>query len=265
MMMMRNGQNKRMRGRNRSNNNNNSNNSSHNRGHHHNPLTRVYESNGPDVKIRGTAHHIAEKYMQLARDASSSGDHVTAEAHHQHAEHYLRLIATAQEQFRQQNPHYQAPPPPGSEGSFEDSDENAGQPAQAQQNFGNQPNPQPQAYGGQPPQPYGGQPPQPYGGQSPQQNMRPPQQQQPSQHQPQPQPHFSQPQPQPQLQPPAGGDVGGLPSFITGGQPPQPNPGPNGHDGQGDRYSMHRRRRRHRGPPNAPGLSGDAPEIPGSD
>src|SRR5256885_8833108 len=72
-----------------------------------NPLTRVYESNGPEVKIRGTAHHVAEKYLQLARDASASGDYVTAENHHQHAEHYFRLIATAQEQFRQQNPYYQ--------------------------------------------------------------------------------------------------------------------------------------------------------------
>ena len=261
--MMRNGQNKRMRGRNRNNNNNNNNNSnnSHNRGHHHNPLTRVYESNGPDVKIRGTAHHVAEKYMQLARDATSSGDHVTAEAHHQHAEHYLRLIAAAQEQFRQQNPHYQPPPAPSGEASFEDGDENAAQPAQGQQNFGNQPNAQPQPYGGQPPQPYGGQQqqPQPYGGAQPQHNMRPPQQQQPHQ----PQPQYS--PPQPQIQPPVAGDVGGLPSFITGGQPPQPNASPNGHDGQGDRYSMHRRRRRHRGPPNAPGIGGDAPEIPGSD
>src|SRR5688572_5694553 len=148
--MMRNGQNKRMRGRNR---NNNSNNHGHNpnRGHHHhNPLTRVYESNGPDVKIRGTAHHIAEKYLQLARDATSSGDHVTAEAHHQHAEHYLRLIAAAQEQFRQQNPHYQpqaAPTEQSADGMTEDGGGDAGQGGQQQpqQNFGNpQPNYQPQ-------------------------------------------------------------------------------------------------------------------------
>ena len=44
-----------------------------------NPLTRSFESNGPDVKIRGTAQHIAEKYLQLARDAQSSGDPVMAE------------------------------------------------------------------------------------------------------------------------------------------------------------------------------------------
>ena len=91
---MRNGQ-KRMRGR-----------SNNNHRKSQNPLTRVYESNGPDVKIRGTASHIAEKYIQLARDAQSSGDPVAAENYYQHAEHYFRLIAAAQEQFRQQNPYY---------------------------------------------------------------------------------------------------------------------------------------------------------------
>ncbi|MBK5198117.1 MAG: DUF4167 domain-containing protein, partial [Methyloceanibacter sp.] len=50
-----------------------------------NPLARSYESNGPDVKIRGTAAHIAEKYLSLARDALSSGDLVSAESYFQHA------------------------------------------------------------------------------------------------------------------------------------------------------------------------------------
>ncbi|WP_048709186.1 DUF4167 domain-containing protein [Microvirga massiliensis] len=67
-----------------------------------NPLTRSYESNGPDVKIRGTAQHIAEKYSQLARDAQASGDPVAAENYFQHAEHYFRIIAAAQEQLREQ-------------------------------------------------------------------------------------------------------------------------------------------------------------------
>ena len=67
-----------------------------------NPLTRAYESNGPDVKIRGTAQHVADKYAQLARDATASGDPVAAENYLQHAEHYYRIIAAAQEQFRQQ-------------------------------------------------------------------------------------------------------------------------------------------------------------------
>ncbi len=91
---MRPGQNKRMRGRN-PNNNNSSNNGGSRKGP--NPLTRSYESNGPDVKIRGNAHHVAEKYLQLARDAQSSGDPVAAESYLQHAEHYFRLIASAQQ------------------------------------------------------------------------------------------------------------------------------------------------------------------------
>lgn len=62
-----------------------------------NPLTRSYESNGPDVKIRGTAQHIGEKYLQLARDAQTSGDPVAAESYLQHAEHYFRIIAAAQQ------------------------------------------------------------------------------------------------------------------------------------------------------------------------
>jgi hypothetical protein len=62
-----------------------------------NALTRSYESSGPDVKIRGTAQHIGEKYLQLARDAQASGDPVMAESYLQHAEHYFRLIATVQQ------------------------------------------------------------------------------------------------------------------------------------------------------------------------
>jgi hypothetical protein len=70
-----------------------------------NPLARNYESNGPDVKIRGTAAHIAEKYMSLARDALASGDMVTAESYLQHAEHYNRIIMAAQSQFGSQQGH----------------------------------------------------------------------------------------------------------------------------------------------------------------
>lgn len=79
-------QNKRMRGRNRKG---------------PNPLTRSFESNGPDVKIRGTALHIAEKYVQLARDAQSSGDRIASESYLQHAEHYYRIVAAAQAQMPQ--------------------------------------------------------------------------------------------------------------------------------------------------------------------
>ena len=65
---------------------------------HLNPLSRSYESNGPDVKVRGNAAHVAEKYMQLARDAQASGDSVMAENYLQHAEHYFRILSAAQAQ-----------------------------------------------------------------------------------------------------------------------------------------------------------------------
>lgn len=69
-----------------------------------NPLARSFESNGPDVKIRGTAAHIAEKYTTLARDAAASGDNVTAENYLQHAEHYNRIIMAAQSQMASMQP-----------------------------------------------------------------------------------------------------------------------------------------------------------------
>lgn len=87
---MRQGQQNR-RGRGRSNNNN-----QNRKGQ--NPLTRSFESTGPDVKLRGTPAHIAEKYIALARDAQSSGDPVLAENYLQHAEHYNRIIMAYREQ-----------------------------------------------------------------------------------------------------------------------------------------------------------------------
>lgn len=87
-----------MRGRNNNNNNNGNRKAP-------NPLQRSYESNGPDVKVRGTAQHVAEKYLQLARDAQSSGDPVSAENYFQHAEHYYRILLAAQEQMAQQFGH----------------------------------------------------------------------------------------------------------------------------------------------------------------
>jgi hypothetical protein len=72
---------------------------------------RTYESNGPDIKIRGSASHVYEKYLQLARDANSSGDRVMAENYLQHAEHYFRILAAnqlQQQQYQAQQGHYQA-------------------------------------------------------------------------------------------------------------------------------------------------------------
>lgn len=70
---------------------------------HSNPLSRNFESNGPDVKVRGNASHVAEKYVQLARDAQASGDSVMAENYLQHAEHYFRIISAAQAQMAQRS------------------------------------------------------------------------------------------------------------------------------------------------------------------
>jgi len=223
---MRNGQ-KRMRGR----------------GNHRksqNPLTRVYESNGPDVKIRGTASHIAEKYIQLARDAQGSGDPVAAENYYQHAEHYFRLIAAAQEQFRQQNPYYNQQQPHQQGGA-----PSGGQPQAGDDSFDGDDEDN---------QPFMGQNEPNYGPREPQQQPYLPRDAQPFPTRDQQVQNRPQHQQQPHSQPSQGGheggqDVGGLPAFITGGGQPQQNSGPNGYD-QGDRGQDrfgHRRRRRHRG------------------
>ncbi len=68
-----------------------------------NPLSRNFESNGPDVKIRGNAAHVAERYVQLARDATATGDSVMAENYLQHAEHYFRILSAAQAQVQPRN------------------------------------------------------------------------------------------------------------------------------------------------------------------
>jgi Domain of unknown function (DUF4167) len=217
----------------------------------------MYESNGPDVKIRGNASHIAEKYLQLARDAQSSGDPIAAENYYQHAEHYFRLIAAAQEHLRQTQPSYYQQQPQQGGGNYADDSFDEGE--------GDQP-----SIGGEPYAPQ--QPP-----------LYPREQQQPQFQQPHQQPqHHQQPQQQPQhFQPrqqhfqPSDEDVERLPSFITGGQPqpaPQQMQGPdgpnnqsgqNGYDGSPDRFPLHRRRRRHRGPRDHMSGEGDAPTSPG--
>ena len=53
---------------------------------------QVFDSNGPDVRIRGTAHQVNEKYVALAKDAALAGDRILAESYLQYAEHYQRII-----------------------------------------------------------------------------------------------------------------------------------------------------------------------------
>lgn len=81
-------------------------------GHNHNGQRRpaqnrnqIFDSNGPDVRIRGTAHQVCEKYLALAKDAASVGDVVLAESYLQHAEHYQRIINSWVDEFpAQQRP-----------------------------------------------------------------------------------------------------------------------------------------------------------------
>ena len=96
-----NNNNKRSRGRGRRNTG-----SSSGGGGGGNPINRVYESNGPDIKVRGTAQTVADKYMQLGRDAHSSSDNVMAESYYQHAEHYLRIVTAAQAYLQQTQQQY---------------------------------------------------------------------------------------------------------------------------------------------------------------
>jgi hypothetical protein len=72
------------------------------------PLNRnhVFDSSGPDLRIRGTAQQLFEKYLQLGRDATGSGDRVMAESYFQYAEHYFRIVG-AINQASQQNPQHQ--------------------------------------------------------------------------------------------------------------------------------------------------------------
>src|SRR6266852_4555840 len=236
---MRNGQNnKRMRNRNNNNNNNNN-----RRGQ--NPMTRVFESNGPDIKIRGTASHVAEKYVQLARDARSSGDPVAAENYYQHAEHYFRLIAAAQEQFRQNQPQ----PRTENEMPSEEGDDES----ESFSNFGQEP-------GFVPAQP------QPF---VPRDNNQRDHQREGQPYQPRdhsdhrehrPQPQFQPQQPQPQPVIPDNVSVDRLPSFITGPQP-QINGSPGDFEGRGGERVPRRRRRPHG--PRPEGVA--APSTPGDD
>ena len=82
------------------------------------PMNRnhVFDSSGPDLRIRGTSQQLFEKYLQLGRDATGSGDRVMAESYFQYAEHYFRILnamnqAAQQGQAPQQNGYQQGGPP----------------------------------------------------------------------------------------------------------------------------------------------------------
>jgi hypothetical protein len=108
------------------------------------PLSRnhVFDSNGPDLRIRGTAQQLFEKYLQLGRDATSGGDRVMAEGYFQHAEHYFRILNAINQaaQQNQQNGQQQGGPrrPYGAEDGAQPSGE-AEEPAANAPGTGDQP------------------------------------------------------------------------------------------------------------------------------
>src|SRR5579863_9048757 len=97
---MRPGPNKRSRGR------NNGNNPHHNRPRGMPHRIQTFDSNGPNVKIRGNAYQVFERYVALAREAASAGDRIAAENLYQHAEHYFRIMNADGH-----GPHNQVAPP----------------------------------------------------------------------------------------------------------------------------------------------------------
>ncbi|WP_299281990.1 DUF4167 domain-containing protein [uncultured Tateyamaria sp.] len=64
-----------------------------------NVVNRVFDSSGPEGKVRGTPQQIIDKYNQLARDSQLSGDRVATENFQQHAEHYMRMLSEAQKEI----------------------------------------------------------------------------------------------------------------------------------------------------------------------
>ena len=117
---MRPGPNKRSRGRNNGNN-----------PHHNRPRMphriQTFDSNGPNVKIRGNAYQVFERYVALAREAAASGDRIAAENLYQHAEHYFRVMNANGEANSHGGPPRQTTPadlePTGTEGERHGTEE----------------------------------------------------------------------------------------------------------------------------------------------
>ena len=83
----------------------------------HMPIrAQTFDSAGPDVRIRGNAYQVLEKYLAMARDATAAGDRIAAENFYQHAEHYYRLINAGNDgHHRPQMQGQQFQPPPNAQ------------------------------------------------------------------------------------------------------------------------------------------------------
>ena len=89
---------------------------------------QVFDSNGPNMRVRGTAHQIFDRYLAMAREAETGGDRVAAESYYQHAEHYFRINNARREGGQQGTPPRSTTPadvemnPSGSDPSEADAD-----------------------------------------------------------------------------------------------------------------------------------------------
>ena len=95
----------------------------------------VFDSSGPDLRIRGTSQQLFEKYLQLGRDATGSGDRVMAESYFQHAEHYFRILNAMNQAAAQSG---QAPQHGGQNAGQQNGQQNGGQGQGHQRRYDNQ-------------------------------------------------------------------------------------------------------------------------------
>src|SRR5215467_470299 len=109
----------------------------HKQHHQHNPnrppnRNQIFDSSGPDVRVRGNAHQVFDKYQALAREAAASGDRILSEAYWQYADHYFRMIQSMGGFGQRNNQGW-------GEGAGEDgpSQQQQGQPGQPHQANGN--------------------------------------------------------------------------------------------------------------------------------
>src|SRR5215470_713827 len=118
--------------------------------------SQSFESNGPNVKIRGNAYQVFERYVALAREAQSSGDRIAAENLYQHAEHYFRIMnANGEGHGQHGQPRPMTPADTEMNGPEPEAAEQPayGQPMQPQPQPMLQPEPQPMPQPAQPPEP----------------------------------------------------------------------------------------------------------------
>jgi hypothetical protein len=98
---------------------------------HQNPRQQTFDSSGPEVRIRGNAYQVLEKYLAMARDATAAGDRIAAENFYQHAEHYYRLINANGEQHGGGNGRFR-PNGPGGDGQEPPAPEAGAPPPEAE-------------------------------------------------------------------------------------------------------------------------------------